>query len=135
MTMVHVQAELSADKLLKAVEQLDNPELERFVGRVLSLRAYRNAPTLEHTEAELLRRIREDFSEEFYTRFDDLLDERDENTLTAEESDELFAMLDKLEMRQAERLKCVGELATIHNTTFDAMIQLLGIQPRPRRNE
>ncbi|MDQ2809417.1 MAG: STAS/SEC14 domain-containing protein [Chloroflexota bacterium] len=135
MTLVQVQAQLSPEELVKAVEQLDNPELERFVGQVLSLRAYRNAPALVHSEAELLRRIRDDFSAEFFTRYDDLLDKRDDDTLTAAEADELVAMLDKLEMHQADRLKCVGQLATIHNTTFDAMIQLLGIHPRPRRNE
>ena len=87
------------------------------------------------TETELLHLINEGFSDEFYTRYEDLLDKQDEDTLTPDECDELISMNDRLELHQAERLRYVGELATLRNMTFDAMMQSLGIQPRQRRNE
>ena len=36
MTVIKLEAQLPSDELIKAVEQLDAPELERFVAQVLA---------------------------------------------------------------------------------------------------
>lgn len=41
MAIVKVETELSTDKLLKAVGQLNKSELEQFVSQVINLRAQR----------------------------------------------------------------------------------------------
>ena len=87
------------------------------------------------TETELLHLINEGFSDEFYTRYEDLLDKQDDDTITSDESNELISLNDRLELHQAERLKSVGELARLRNVSFDVMMQSLGIQPRQRRHE
>lgn len=57
MAAVRIEAHVPADALIKAVEQLDAPELERFVAQVVALQAHRRAPALSEGEADLLQRI------------------------------------------------------------------------------
>ena len=57
MTVIKLEAQLPSDELIKAVEQLEAPELEQFVAQVLALQARRKAPSLPRAEAELLQRI------------------------------------------------------------------------------
>ena len=135
MAINHNSAQLLPNALLQTLEQLSDAQLEQLIAQAASLRAQRNAPYLAQTEEELLHRINDDLPDEFYTRYEDLLYKRDEDTLTPSEYDEFISMNDTVELHHAERLKCVGELAIIHNTTFAAMMQSLDIQPRHRRNE
>lgn len=50
MPTIHVEAEVSREELLKAVEQLSPQELSQFVSQVLTLRARRDAPGLSATD-------------------------------------------------------------------------------------
>src|SRR5437016_762089 len=100
MTLVHVQAQLSPDELLKAVEQLDTPELEQFVEQVLLVAARRRVPSLAPQESALLQRINQGFPTEFWTRYDDLTEKREAENLTPDELAELIQINDVLEERQ-----------------------------------
>jgi|GEM_PF-1552909 len=153
MTMVHVKAELSADELrktveqpanrvsvevelsaadlLKAVEQLSPPELEQHIAQALSLRAQHTATSSPTTESELLRRINTGFSDEFYTRLDNLIAKRQDDTLSSEEHAELMRMLDQVEARDVSRLYDLMALAQIRSTTVPQLVAALGIHPRP----
>ncbi len=57
MPTVRVEANLSCDDLLQAVEQLNLPELEQFTLQVIALQAQRKAPNLPKDEATLLLKI------------------------------------------------------------------------------
>ncbi|WP_236556934.1 hypothetical protein [Calothrix sp. PCC 7507] len=57
MSTVKVEVQLSSEELLKAVEQLSQGDLERFVSQVIALQAQRKASSLPQVEAELLLKI------------------------------------------------------------------------------
>ncbi|MFB2919107.1 MULTISPECIES: hypothetical protein [Aerosakkonema] len=62
MSTVKVEIQLSSEDLLKAVEQLSQPDLERFVSQVIALQAQRKATKLPANEAELLLKINLDIA-------------------------------------------------------------------------
>ena len=78
MPTLHVEAEVSPDELLQAVDQLSMADLERFVSRVLALRARRVAPSLPPEEAALLVQINRGLPAELRARLR-LLNERSED--------------------------------------------------------
>jgi hypothetical protein len=82
MPTIQTRSQVSLDKLLQDVEQLDTPELERFVSRVLSLRAQRIAPLLPKDEAILLERINQGLTPSLQQRYDELTAKRRAETLS-----------------------------------------------------
>lgn len=52
-----LSAEVSRDDILKAIDQLDEQELDELVSGVLKLRARRRAPALSKAESDLLLKI------------------------------------------------------------------------------
>ena len=85
MPILQVETELSTDKLLKAVEQLSQPELERFAFQVIALRARRQVHSLPQTEAKLLLKINEGLPPEVQRRYDELIAKRRAESLTPDE--------------------------------------------------
>ena len=57
MAVVKVETELSTEKLLKAVGQLNKSELEQFASQVINLRAQRLVHILSQAEAQLIMKI------------------------------------------------------------------------------
>ncbi|MEH2191804.1 MAG: hypothetical protein V7K98_03940 [Nostoc sp.] len=57
MSIVKLEVQLSSEELIKAVQQLNQVDLERFVYQVINLQAQRKASSLPQTEAELLLKI------------------------------------------------------------------------------
>ena len=51
MPTLHIEAELSPEELLAAVQQLSPAELDAFTAKVLALRAARVAPSLPAAES------------------------------------------------------------------------------------
>lgn len=119
------------DELLKAVEQLSQPELEQFVSQVITLQARRRAPVLPSAESELLMKINEGLPEEVYKRYDKLAIKCRKGTLTPEEHKELISITDNMEDLGAQRIRYLVELAQLRNTTLPELMETLGIRPRP----
>lgn len=125
MSVVEVQAQLPTDELLRAVDQLSQPELERFVDQILALRAHRRAPTVSPREAELLQMINQGVSIEIQERYDELIGKRKNETLTSEEHKELLQLTGEIERQDAKRVEYLAELARIRKTSLrDLMAQL-----------
>lgn len=51
MPTIQIQVQISAQELINAASQLDDPELEAFTDRILMLQAERRAPHLSHVHA------------------------------------------------------------------------------------
>lgn len=128
MPTIQIEANLSARELMRAVEQLSQPELESFVAEVLELRSRRVAPCLSPAEAELLRTINQGLSGEFRQRFDELKARRQAESLTPEEHAELLRLTDQLERQEAERLQALVDLAQLRKTSLRKLMDELGIQ-------
>jgi hypothetical protein len=57
MSTIPIVAQVSPDKLLEAIEEMDQAELEQFVSQVIALQARRRAPGLSQDESDLLIKI------------------------------------------------------------------------------
>lgn len=131
MTIVHVEARLSSDDLLKAIEQLDTSELDRFVERLLDLRAQRNAPRLSPQETELLARVNRGLPSGLAERYQELVERRRAGTLAPQQHDELLRLSDQVEHLEAERVEALAELAGLRGTSLTRLMADLGIQAPP----
>jgi uncharacterized membrane protein YheB (UPF0754 family) len=130
MPTIQVQAQLSSDDLLHAVEQLGPPELEQFVQQVLALKAQRQTPCLSRAETELLGQINRGLPADLRERYAELIGKRQAQTLTADEQAELLRHTDQVEMLEAQRAQALVELAQLRRQPLAALLQDLGI-PAP----
>jgi hypothetical protein len=131
MTIVHVEARLSSDDLLKAIEQLDTHELARFVERLLDLKAQRSAPSLPPQETELLAKINRGLPSDLAERYQELVAKRRAETLTAQQHEELLSLSDQVEHLEAERVEALAELAILRGTSLTRLMVDLGLQAPP----
>lgn len=131
MTTIHVEAHFSADDLLKAIEQLENTELERFVERLIDLKAQRSAPRLSEGETELLSRINQGLPSDLADRYHRLTEKRRAALLLPEEHEELLRLSDQMEHLEAERVEALAGLARLRGTSLTRLMADLGIQAPP----
>ena len=129
MAVVQVEAQLSTDELLKAIGQLDQPELEQFMYQIIELRACRQAPSLPQDEAKLLLKINQGISPEVQKRYDELVAKRRAESLTADEYDELLLLTDQIENLEVRRMEYLTELARLRQTSLTKLMEDFGIHP------
>src|SRR5436305_1335144 len=103
MPTISLQADLSPDDLIRAVDQFTSAELDDFVRRVLTLRARRQVRSLPAAETDLLQRINQGLTREQEARYRALIGRRDARTLMAEEHEELLRLTDQAEQAEADR--------------------------------
>jgi hypothetical protein len=125
------KAEAIADKLLETVEQFSLPELEKFVDKVLALRARRVAPVLTREESELFMTINQGLSADKQARFDKLVRKRRQSRLSDNEHEELLSLVDEIENMDARRAEALGKLAAERGVPLRELMDELGIKPRP----
>lgn len=128
MPVIQVEADLSLDQLVRAVEQLSKPDLDFFVPRVIALRAQRQAPTLSQTEADLLLKINEGLPVLMRQRYAELIARRQAETLTDAEYAELLELTRHVEAYQAHRVACLAELAQLRKVPLATLADSLGIK-------
>lgn len=128
MPVLQHESQLSPDKLLEAVKQLSEPELEEFAGEVNALIARRKAPNLSRAESKLLLQINQGVPVNVQTRYDELAVKRDDETLTQKEHAELLRLSDEIESLEAKRIEALAELARVRQTSLNALMEVLGIR-------
>jgi hypothetical protein len=130
MPVIQLEAQLTIEELLKAVEQLNTADLEAFVDRVLAIRAQRRWPSLSDGETALLLSINQSLPSEIRHRYEDLVAKRETMSLTSDEQAELVRLSDQLEADHARRMEKLLELARLRQVPVESLIQELGIPPR-----
>lgn len=118
----------SEDDLLAAVAGLEVKEFERFVAKVLAMQAQRRTQTLPAREAELLRQINLGIMPATWQRYDELKAKRRAAMLSEGEHAELIEIGDQIELANARRITALSQLASLRNTSVDALMAELGIQ-------
>jgi hypothetical protein len=131
MSVVEIRAQLPTERLLEAVDQLDQTALEAFVQEVLALRAKRRAPSLPEVESELLERINRGVPSDLQARYDSLIAKRRAESLTSGEYEELQHLTDQVEGLNVERVAALVELARLRQVSIDELLAQLGIQAPP----
>jgi hypothetical protein len=129
--VIAVQAKMTTEDLLTALEQLEPGEVERIARRLLYIQARRRAGNLSTREAELLQRIQQEKRSGFKERFDALNAKRRTFTLTTEEHDELLRLIEESEAFTVQRLEALGELAQLRHMTLPALMKQLGLKAPP----
>jgi L-lysine 2,3-aminomutase len=128
MSTVKVEVQLSSDELLKAVEQLNQTDLERFVSQVIAIQAQQKALNLPQSEAELLIKINQHIPSDIQKYYNKLIAQRDAENLTTDEHRELLSLTEQIEKLQAQRIEYLADLARLRGITLTALMQNLGIQ-------
>ncbi len=128
MPTVQIKAHLTTQQLLKAVEQMPQEDLDRFVEQVVALRASQRAPRLSQAESKLLRRVNQGLAEQDQRRFAELVARRETEDLTQHENAEFLRLATLSEALNVERMKALAELARIRRSTLRDVMQDLGIK-------
>jgi hypothetical protein len=129
MPTINIQADVSVDVLVKAVEQLSETELRQFTSQVLALNAKRTAPSITQEEAELLLHINSRLPEDIQRRYDELIAKRDAETLSEEEHAELLRLTKQVEAFDVARVKSLSKLASRRGVTLSTLMRQLEIAP------
>lgn len=128
MSTVQIVAQVSPDKLLEAIRQMDLAELDRLVPRVIALQAQRRAPGLPQCESELLARINQGLPTNVRTRLNELIAKRQSEALTADEHKELLRLIGQLEEAEATRVEALAQLARLRGVSLTTLMHDLGIR-------
>ncbi|MEZ4705651.1 MAG: hypothetical protein R3A44_00510 [Caldilineaceae bacterium] len=126
--LVTSQIELDLDEVLNGLAGLSAHELEQFVERVLSLQAHRRAPALPPQEMELLQIINNGVAAAVRKRYRELNEKLLAETISEAERAEFLAIVDQIEVADAERLNALIALAQLRALTVDQLMAQLGIQ-------
>ncbi|MBC6431763.1 STAS/SEC14 domain-containing protein [Nostoc sp. HG1] len=128
MSIVKLEVQLSSDELLKAVEQLNQAELERFVSQIIILQAQRKASSLPQKEAELLLKINQGIPHDTQRHYNELITKREAENLTTNEHRELLYLTEQIEQLQTQRIEYLADLARLRGISLTALMENLGIQ-------
>jgi hypothetical protein len=128
MAVLHLEAQVSTDELLKAADQLSQSELNQFLKRLLALHAQRQAPSLPANEADLLRAINQGVPGEVRDRYETLIARRQEGALTSGEHEELLHLTEQVEANDAARAEHLASLARVRGISLGALLHELGIR-------
>ncbi len=128
MPTVQIKAHLTIRQLMKAVEQMPQEDLDRFVEQVVVLRANQRAPRLSRVESELLERINQGLAEQDQRRFDELVARHEAKDLAQDENAEFLRLATLSEALNVERMRALAELARIRRSTLRDVMRDLGIK-------
>jgi hypothetical protein len=119
---------MSVEELLKAVEDLSEPDLDSLVNRALFIRASRRAPVSPPEETTLLREINRPIPPELHDLYAVLADKRDDETLTDAEYSELLDISNQIGCLGVKRLEAMAQLADMRRIPLLKLMDDLGLQ-------
>ena len=119
----------TTQELFAGVQRLNIRDLKNFSEQVSLFYAQRKTPHLSKRETELLQKINRGFSTSVWQPYKQLVAKRDDETLTAEEHQQLIALSDQLEEMNVERMGYLVELAQLRGQPLQKVMDELGIYP------
>lgn len=129
MPKIKLEAQLSKEDLLQAVEQLSHTEIEEFMLDLTAFRAKNIIGNLSNKETELLLNINQVLNEYTQKRYQSLIKKRQKEELTNNEYEELLKLTELIEKYQAKRLQYLVELANLRGYSLEKLINELEIKP------
>ncbi len=130
MTTLQMQAQVPFDVLLDSLPQLGADELDLLANQVIQLRAQRKAAHVSDAESALLSKISEGVVPLLLRRRCAELTQRQRaGLLREEEQEELSNIVDEIEIRNAQRIGYLADLAELRQTTLDELMSTLEIAP------
>jgi hypothetical protein len=130
MTMIQIQTQVSLDTLMNSLKQLDLDELEQIAEYTARLRAQHRAPSLSKAESELWLKINQGVVPENVLKQCAVLTAKaHEGTITDDEHAELMALVNQIEMLNAERLGYLAQLAQLRQMPLEELMAAFEIKP------
>lgn len=86
-------------------------------------------PDPKKREFELLQKINLGISTETWEEYNQLLEKRDAEVLSEKEYSRLLNLINEIELKNAERIKHLAELAKVRQTSLNNLMEELGISP------
>jgi hypothetical protein len=120
---------MSVDELIAAANTLNEPDLDRVLHQIATLRARRKSPVLPEEESKLLLKINQPVPSDVRSDYQVLLEKREAETLTDDEYDRLIQLSQQIEAIGAERLEALATLAQLRQTSLVELMKTLGIEP------
>jgi hypothetical protein len=129
MTFTPIEVQISPEQVLSAVAKMSEGELESFVGQILQIRGKRQAPSVSAAEADLMQKITHCIPPNLQTRFNELVKQRQANTIDDASLQELRDLSNQIELLEADRIQHLAQLAQLRSTSIDDLIQQLHLIP------
>jgi hypothetical protein len=123
------QVDLGLDDILTGISELDTKDLENFMQKIGHLIARRKVASMPERESQLLMRINKAIPATLQKRYEDLLAKNRAESITPIEHEELLKVIDKVEIKNAERLENLIELSRIRNISLDLLMRQLHLYP------
>jgi hypothetical protein len=120
---------MSLDELIKAVDRLDETELDLLLHQVVFLRARRKTQVLPEQEAQLLLKINQGIPADLLAHYQILRKKRADETLTEIEHSSLIQLSTQIEQIGTQRLEALAHLAQLRQVSLLDLMETLGIQP------
>ena len=120
---------MSVDELIAAANTLNEPDLDRVLHQIATLRARRKSPLLPEEESKLLLKINQPVPSDLRSNYQVLREKREAETLTDDEHDRLIQLSQQIESIGAERLEALATLAQLRQTSLVDLMKTLGIAP------
>jgi len=127
MPTINIEANISVDTLVKAAEQLSTPDLQRFRSQVLAISARRAASSVSQDEAQCLLQINQRLASGLQRQYEELIAQRDAETLTAEQHAMLLQLSQQAEAIDVQRLEALARLSRLRGVTLADVLQQLEI--------
>ncbi len=125
--------EATKSELIQMIENVQNEtvleRLNTYVRNITQVEKKDNPSVLTKIETELLRKINEGLPSEVWERFTILDKKQRGKGITVEEKEELFQLIDTMEMKDAERLERLIKLADVWQMSVAEVMDKLGIKP------
>jgi hypothetical protein len=120
---------MSVDELIAAANTLNEPDLDRVLHQIATLRARRKSPVLPEEESKLLLKINQPVPSDLRSDYQVLLEKREAEILTDDEYSCLIQLSQQIEAIGAERLEALATLAQLRQTSLVDLMKTLGIEP------
>lgn len=119
---------MSVDELIRAANQLNETELDRFLQQVVTLRTQRKVGVLSVEEAQLLDKINQPIPMTLQERYQRLRTKREDESLTSKEHSQLIELSKQIEKLGAERLEALATLAQLRQVSLPELMSQLGLE-------
>lgn len=131
MPSVHLKSDINIDlnEILKAVTQLEIPDLEYFVKQASTALAQKKATSIPKREADLLIKVNEGIPFEMQSRYDELHNKMEQNLISLAEQQELLHLAEQIEAKNAKTMEYLFELSQIRKVPLLTLIEQLKLNP------
>lgn len=130
MPTLQIQTEVTPQMVTQMVQSMTEAELRELERELKIEQLRRFCPDVPQEETALLQRALQPPPHEAH--LEELLELREEGTLSEEQHAELIQIVEEREADNVERVAVVGRLALLRGEKFEALWKKLGLVPKGR---